>query len=92
MNAIEEPRRGAWTFLEAALAGLFIAWRCSSLLSHPLYLDIPLYLGLFWIFLALCPVPRAREALAVGLMLLFFAIYLKSVITNLLFVADLQPL
>ena len=92
MKAVEESRRGvAWAFLEVALAGLLIAWRCTAPTWHPVYFDIPFYLGLFWIFLTLCPNPRAREAVAVGLMLLLLAVYLKGIMPHMLLAFDLLP-
>ena len=91
MDAIEEPRRGARIAIEAALAGLLVLWRCTTHLYQPLYLDIPLYLGLFWLFLLFRPAPKEREAAALGLMLVFLAVYLQSVMPNLLYISDLAP-
>ena len=87
----EEIRKRPWVLLELALAGLLIAWRVAAPTWHPFYLDILFYLGLYWILLALCRDPRAREGAAVGLSLLFLGIYLKGVMPNLLLVTDLLP-
>jgi hypothetical protein len=92
VRAIAEPRRGAWTLLELALAGLLIAWRIAAPTWHPVWQDLLFYLGLYWVFLALCRDARAREWATLALSLLFLGIYLKGVMQNLLLVSDLLPL
>ena len=91
VNVIEALRRRPWILLELACAGLLIAWRCAAPTWHPFYLDILFFLGLYWVLLALCPDPRAHEWGAVGLTLFFLAIYVKSIMPNVLYVANLLP-
>ncbi|HEX7901319.1 MAG TPA: hypothetical protein VF950_26405 [Planctomycetota bacterium] len=91
MNTPAEPRRAVVTLVELALAGLLIAWRCVAPTWHPFWRDILFLLGLYWIFLVLCRNTRAREGVTLALTLVCLGIYLKSVMQDLLFVANLLP-
>lgn len=88
---LAEIRRRPWILLEVALAGLLIAWRFVAPTWHPVWCDLFLYLGLYWICLAFAPGERRWTAITLLLMLGLLAIYLRAQVPQVLVAVDLLP-
>lgn len=91
MNPPAAIRRRPWGLLELALSGLLIAWRCAAPTWHPLWADLFLYLGLYWMLLVLAPAPWSDTWGLLTVMLILLAICLKGQMPHVLLACDLLP-
>jgi hypothetical protein len=78
VNSTEAVRRRPWAALEVVLAGALVAWRFVAPTWHAVWLDLLFYLGLYWIFVALCPESKRGSAAAWVLMFLLLILYLRA--------------